>query len=104
MTNIDIPTDTGDFRLLDRRCVEAIRQLRESQRYTKGLYSWIGYNKKELLYNRDSRAAGKTKWNYRQLANLSIDGITSFTTAPLRWAAKISILRNNWRIPWTSIL
>lgn len=92
MTNIQIQTDTGDFRLLDRRCVEAIRQMRESQRYTKGLYSWIGYNKKEILYDRDARAAGKTKWNYRKLANLSIDGITSFTTSPLRWAALIGIL------------
>ena len=92
MTNITIQTDTGDFRLLDRRCVEAIRQMRESQRYTKGLYSWIGYKKKEILYDRDPRAAGKTKWNYRKLANLSIDGITSFTTAPLRWAALIGML------------
>lgn len=92
MTNIKIQTDTGDFRLLDRRCVEAIKQMRESQRYTKGLYSWIGYKKKEILYDRDPRAAGKTKWNYRKLANLSIDGITSFTTAPLRWAALIGIL------------
>ena len=66
--------------------------MRESQRYTKGLYSWIGYNKKEILYDRDARAAGKTKWNYRKLANLSIDGITSFTTSPLRWAALIGIL------------
>lgn len=92
MTNITIQKDTGDFRLLDRRCVEAIRQMRESQRYTKGLYSWIGYKKKEILYDRDARAAGKTKWNYRKLVNLSIDGITSFTTAPLRWAALIGIL------------
>lgn len=92
MTNIQIQTDTGDFRLLDRRCVEAIRQMRESQRYTKGLYSWIGYKKKEILYDKDTRAAGKTKWNYRKLANLSIDGITSFTTSPLRWAALIGIL------------
>lgn len=92
MTNIQIQTDTGDFRLLDRRCVEAIRQMRESQRYTKGLYSWIGYKKKEILYDRDARVAGKTKWNYRQLANLSIDGITSFTTSPLRWATIIGML------------
>lgn len=92
MTNIEIQTDTGDFRLLDRRCVEAIKQMRESQRYTKGLYSWIGYKKKEILYDRDPRAAGKTKWSYRKLTNLSIDGITSFTTSPLRWAAIIGIL------------
>lgn len=92
MTKIEIQKDTGDFRLLDRRCVEAIKTLRESQRYTKGLYSWIGYNKKEILYDRDPRAAGKTKWNYRRLLNLSIDGITSFTTSPLRWAAIVGII------------
>ena len=91
MTNIEIQKDTGDFRLLDRRCVEAIKTLRESQRYTKGLYSWIGYKKKEILYDRDARAAGKTKWNYRNLVNLSIDGITSFTNSPLRWAAIMGI-------------
>ena len=92
MTKIKIQTDTGDFRLLDRRCVEAIKKIRESQRNTKGLYSWIGYKKKEILFDRDKRVAGKTKWNYRQLINLSIDGITSFTTSPLRWATKTGLL------------
>jgi len=92
MTNIEIQKDTGDFRLLDRRCVEALRSIRESQRYTKGLFSWIGYKKKEILFDRDPRAAGQTKWNYGKLINLSIDGLTSFTTAPLRWAAIIGVL------------
>ena len=92
LTKVEIQKDTGDFRLLDRRCVEALKSLRESQRYTKGLFSWIGYNKKEILYDRDPRAAGKTKWNYKKLIDLSIDGITSFTTAPLRWSAIIGIL------------
>ena len=92
VTNIEIQKDTGDFRLLDRRCVEALKSIRESQRYTKGLFSWIGYNKKEILFDRDPRAAGQTKWNYGKLINLSIDGLTSFTTAPLRWAAIIGIL------------
>ena len=91
-TKIEIQKDTGDFRLLDRRCVEALKSIRESQRYTKGLFSWIGYNKKELLYDRDPRAAGNTKWNYKKLVDLSIDGITSFTTAPLRWSAFFGIL------------
>ena len=76
VTNIEIQKDTGDFRLLDRRCVEALKQLRESQRYTKGLFSWIGYKKKEILFDRDPRAAGKTKWNYRKLVGSSIDGLT----------------------------
>ena len=91
-TKIEIQKDTGDFRLLDRRCVEALKSIRESQRYTKGLFSWIGYNKKEILYDRDARAAGKTKWNYRKLIDLSIDGITSFTTSPLRWSAIMGII------------
>ena len=91
-TKIKIQKDTGDFRLLDRRCIEALKSIRESQRYTKGLFSWIEYNKKEILYDRDPRAAGKTKWNYRKLVNLSIDGITSFTTSPLRWSAKLGVL------------
>ena len=72
--------------------MEALKSIRESQRYTKGLFSWIGYNKKEILYDRDPRAAGKTKWNYKKLIDLSIDGITSFTTSPLRWSAIIGIL------------
>jgi glycosyltransferase involved in cell wall biosynthesis len=83
-TNIPIQIDTGDFRLLDRRCIEALKSFRESERYTKGMFSWIGYRKKEILYDRDPRAAGETKWNYAKLTNLAIDGITSFTTAPLR--------------------
>ncbi len=83
-TTIPIQRDTGDFRLLDRRCVEAIKRIRESERYTKGFFSWIGYRKKEITYVRDPRAAGETKWNYFKLINLAIDGIVSFTTAPLR--------------------
>lgn len=84
VTSIPIQEDTGDFRLLDRRVVEALKQFRESQRNTKAMFSWVGFKKKEILYNRDARAAGETKWNYLKLVELAIDGITSFTTAPLR--------------------
>jgi glycosyltransferase involved in cell wall biosynthesis len=91
-THIPIQQDTGDFRLLSRRCVEALRQFRESQRYTKGMFSWIGYKKKEIEYDRDPRMAGETKWNYLKLINLAIDGITSFTTAPLRISSVLGIL------------
>lgn len=91
-TQIPIQQDTGDFRLLDRRCVEALRQIRESQRYTKGMFSWIGYRKKEVTYDRDPRAAGETKWNYLKLVDLAIEGIVSFTTAPLRIASVIGII------------
>jgi glycosyltransferase involved in cell wall biosynthesis len=86
MTHIEIQRDTGDFRLLDKRCVEALQQIREHERYTKGLFSWIGFNKKEVTYVRNPRAAGQTKWNYIKLVNLAVDGIVSFTTAPLRLA------------------
>jgi glycosyltransferase involved in cell wall biosynthesis len=89
---IKIPRNTGDFRLLDRRCVEALKQLRESERYTKGMFSWIGYKKKEITFDRDPRAAGEVKQNYRKLINLAIDGITSFSTTPLRIASFFGLL------------
>ena len=91
LTNIPIQEDTGDFRLLDKRCVNALKKMRESQRQSKSMFSWIGYKKKEVLYNRDPRIAGKTKWNYKKLVDLAIDGITSFTTSPLRISTYISI-------------
>ncbi len=91
MTKVEIQQDTGDFRLLDRRCVNALKKLRESSRNTKSMFSWIGYKKKEVLYDRDARVAGKTKWNYMKLIDLAIDGITSFSTSPLRFATWVSI-------------
>ena len=91
LTRVEIQKDTGDFRLLDRRCVNALRKLRESQRNTKSMFSWIGYNKKEVLFDREPRVAGKTKWNYMKLVDLAIDGITSFTTSPLRLSTYIAI-------------
>ena len=91
LTRVEIQRDTGDFRLLDRRCVNALKKLRESQRNTKSMFSWIGYKKKEVLYDRDPRVAGKTKWNYIKLVDLAIDGITSFTTSPLRLSTFIAI-------------
>lgn len=91
-SKIPIQENTGDFRLLDKRCVEALKQLRETQRYTKGMFSWIGYNKKEILFDRDPRAAGQTKWNYLKLCDLAIEGITSFTTVPLRFSSLLGAL------------
>ena len=91
LTKVEIQKDTGDFRLLDKRCVNALKKMRESQRCSKSMFSWIGYKKKEVLYNRDPRIAGKTKWNYKKLIDLAIDGITSFTTSPLRISTYISI-------------
>lgn len=89
MSPVAIQPDTGDFRLLDRRCVLALCRLREANRNTKALFSWIGFRKKEFLYDRDARTAGHSKWNYPKLMRLALDGITSFTTAPLRVAAYV---------------
>ena len=87
VSDIDVQRDVGDFRLLDKRCVNALKKLRESQRYTKGLFTWVGFRKKEILFDRDARAAGQTKWNYWKLFNLAVEGITSFTIVPLRAAS-----------------
>jgi glycosyltransferase involved in cell wall biosynthesis len=92
VTHVPIQEDTGDFRLLDRRVVEAIKQFRDSQRNAKAIFSWVGFKKKEILYDRDARVAGETKWNYVKLINLAIDGITSFTTAPLRISTYVGVI------------
>ena len=91
LTPVEIQVDTGDFRLLDRRCINVLKALKENQRCSKSLFSWIGYKKKAVFYDRDPRIAGKTKWNYGKLFTLAIDGITSFTTSPLRISAFLSI-------------
>lgn len=91
-TRFDILKNVGDFRLLDRRCIEALKHLRERERYTKGLFSWIGYRKKGILFDRQDRQYGSTHWNFIQLVGLAIEGLTSFTTAPLRWATYTGIL------------
>ncbi len=84
VTRVEIQANTGDYRLLDRACLDALTRFRESERNTKALFSWIGFRKKAILFDRDPRAAGKSKFNYWRLTNLALDGITSFTTAPLR--------------------
>lgn len=91
LTSVEIQKDTGDFRLLDKRCVNVLRKMRETGRNSKSMFSWIGYKKKEVLYDRDPRIAGQTKWNYRRLIDLAIDGITSFTTSPLRISTLLAI-------------
>lgn len=90
-TRIQIPKDTGDFRLLDRICIDALKQMRETQRNTKGMYCWIGFNKKAISYEQLDRAAGTTKWNFLSLLALAIEGVTSYTTAPLRMASVIGL-------------
>lgn len=83
-TRIEILQNVGDFRLLDRCCIEALRSLRESERYTKGMFCWIGFKKASVDFEQKERIAGKSSWNFLGLFDLAIEGITSFTTAPLR--------------------
>lgn len=78
--------NVGDFRLLDRCCINALKRMRESERYTKGMFCWIGFKKKEVEFDRGDRVAGKSSWGYKQLFGLAIDGITSFTSIPLRFS------------------
>ena len=91
IAKIPVQKDTGDFRLLDRRCVNAICRLREEGRCSKSIFSWIGYNKKAVTFVREPRVAGKTKWNYKKLIDLAVDGITSLSISPLRYATYVSI-------------
>lgn len=86
-----IPRDTGDYRLLSSRAVDALRQVRERHRFMKGLFSWIGYRQTSVQYVRDPRFTGETKWSYWRLWNFAIEGLTSFTAAPLKISTYIGI-------------
>lgn len=91
-TRFELLQNVGDFRLLDRQCIDALRCLRETERYNKGLFCWIGFKKKEVLFDRGNRSEGKSRWSFWGLLNLAIDGITSFTTAPLRIATIVGAI------------
>lgn len=84
ITDVPIPHDTGDFRLLDRRVVEVLIRLPERTRFMKGLFAWVGYRQVALEFDREERAAGKTNWNYWRLWNFALDGVTSFSSMPLK--------------------
>lgn len=91
-TRIEILQNVGDFRLLDRCCIEALKSLRESERYTKGMFCWIGFKKTSVDFEQKDRVAGKSTWNYWSLFNLAIEGITSFTTTPLRFSSILGFI------------
>lgn len=92
VSRVDIPKDTGDFRLMSRRAVAALSKLREEHRFMKGLFAWVGFPSSPFLYKRDPRAAGETKWNYWKLWNFALEGITSFTVAPLKVSTYLGML------------
>jgi glycosyltransferase involved in cell wall biosynthesis len=91
VSRVQIPTDTGDFRLLSRKAMDALLSLREQHRFMKGLFSWIGFRQQAVDYERDPRFAGDTKWNYWKLWNYALEGITSFTIAPLKVAMYLGL-------------
>ncbi len=87
-----IPVDTGDFRLMSRRAVNALLQLTERNRYMKGLFAWVGMPTTIIRYDRDPRQAGTTKWDFLGLAELAFEGLTSFSVSPLRWATGVGVI------------
>lgn len=89
---VRMPKNVGNFRLISRRVVNAFKELRETHRFARGLFCWVGFPTIEIEFEREARAAGKTKYNYKTMINYAIEGLTSFTTAPLRWAAYIGII------------
>jgi glycosyltransferase involved in cell wall biosynthesis len=91
LSKTPIPTDTGDFRLLSPRALAALRQLRERHRFMKGLFGWIGFNSVAIPYDREPRAAGSSKFNLWRLWNFALEGVTSFSTAPLRLATYVGL-------------
>lgn len=92
MSNVEMLQNVGDFRLLDRRCVNALRSLRETERYTKGLFCWIGYRKAEVPFYSADRVAGQSSWNLWKLFKFAIEGFVSFSTAPLHLATWLGLL------------
>lgn len=84
LTRVQVPPDTGDFRLMDRQVVNALKQMPERQRFMKGLFAWVGFKQTAIAFDREPRYKGKTNWNYWKLWNFAIDGITAFSIRPLK--------------------
>jgi glycosyltransferase involved in cell wall biosynthesis len=96
LSDVEIPRDVGDYRLLSRRAVDALMALPERRRYMKGLYAWIGYPQKAVPYIREPRQAGQTKWNYWRLWNFALEGITSFSDTPLKIATYLGVVTSGF--------
>lgn len=91
LTNVTIPHDVGDFRLLDRRAVRAFQQIRERNRYIRGLVSWLGFRQTGVVFTREPRFAGQTKYPLRRMLKFALDGITSFSTVPLQLSSYLGL-------------
>ncbi|WP_291524457.1 glycosyltransferase family 2 protein [Acidithiobacillus sp.] len=92
MSDVEIPPDTGDFRLLSRPVLDALQTLPERRRFMKGLFAWVGFRSTNVYYHRAPRHAGKTTWNYWRLWNLAVEGVTSFSQVPLQLAAYLGFV------------
>lgn len=92
MTNVDIPSDTGDFRLIDRKVADALNRLNEKNRFVRGLVSWVGFKHTSVEFLREERAAGETKYPLRKMIGFALDGITSFSYKPLRLASYLGFI------------
>ena len=121
MSDVDIPRDTGDFRLIDRRVADVLRSMPERHRHLRGMVAWAGFRQTAVGYRRDPRIAGQSKYNYRQLLRLALEGITSFSVTPLRLvtllgflvslgalsgvidAMAVRLLTRNWPVGWASL-
>ena len=92
LTEVDIPGDAGDFRLLDRSALDAMRSMREHNRYLRGMSAWVGFDQTGVRYVRESRHAGRTKYSFRKMLRFATDGIVSFSTVPLRLTLNLGFL------------
>jgi polyisoprenyl-phosphate glycosyltransferase len=99
LTNVDIPADTGDFRLMDRKVVDALKRMGEHHRFLRGMAAWVGFKQTPLPYKRDARLAGETKYPFRKMFKLAMDAVTGFSHAPLKLATNLG-----WTIAGVSIL
>lgn len=104
ISNSPIPRNTGDFRLLDRQVVEAIKKMPEKTRFMKGLFTWVGFKQTSILFDRQPRFQGKTKWNYWKLWNFALDGITSFSLVPLKIWTYIGLIISFLALVYASFL
>jgi polyisoprenyl-phosphate glycosyltransferase len=92
LTDVDIPLDAGDFRLVDRRAVDAFKGMREGSRFVRGMFSWMGFNAIGVTYRRDKRYAGATKYSFRKMFRLAVDGVVGFSRVPLRFALNVGFV------------
>ncbi|MGZ5331125.1 MAG: glycosyltransferase, partial [Solirubrobacterales bacterium] len=90
-SDVDLPLDTGDFRLLDRRVADVVRRMREPNRYLRGLFAWVGFRQTGVQYERDERYAGDTKFSLMRMLSFAVDGLTGFSTVPLRLALGLGL-------------